>query len=79
MDIRNILYKSIEQKIENGTKEYKLFGVDALSAYTIRVYIDSSGNKFSFEVNNDSNGANYKIENYAINQMKRVLMIVIFF
>ena len=68
MDIRNILYKSIEQKIENGTKEYKLFEVDALSAYTIRVYIDSSGNKFSFEVNNDSNGANYKIENYAINQ-----------
>lgn len=68
MDIRNILYKSIEQKIEKGTKEYKLFEVDASSAYTIRVYIDSSENKFSFEVNNDSNGANYKIENYAINQ-----------
>ena len=67
MDIRNILYKSIEQKVSSGTN-FKLFSVDNTNAYTIRVYIDSSGNKFSFEVNNDSNGANYKIENYAINQ-----------
>ena len=67
MDIRNILYKSIEQEVSSGT-DFKLFSVDNKNAYTIRVYIDSSGNKFSFEVNNDSNGANYKIENYAINQ-----------
>lgn len=67
MDIRNILYKSIEQEVSSGTN-FKLFSVESTKAYTIRVYIDSSGNKFSFEANNDSNGANYKIENYAINQ-----------
>ena len=66
-DIRNILYKSIEQEVSSGTN-FKLFSVDNTNAYTIRVYIDSSGNKFSFEVNNDSDGTNYKIENYAINQ-----------
>lgn len=66
-DIRNILYKSIEQEVSSGTN-FKLFSVDNKNAYTIRVYIDSSGNKFSFEVNNDSDGTNYKIENYAINQ-----------
>ena len=66
MDIRNILYKSIEQQIDTGATDYKLFEADGSKAYTIRVYIDSTNYKFSFEVNGGSKADNYKIENYLI-------------
>ena len=65
-DIRNILYKSIEQQIDTGATDYKLFEADGSKAYTIRVYIDSTNYKFSFEVNGGSKADNYKIENYLI-------------
>lgn len=66
MDIRNILYKSIEQQINTGASDYKLFEADGSKAYTIRVYIDSTNYKFSFEVNGGTKADNYKIENYLI-------------
>ena len=72
MDIRNILYKSIEQQIDTRATDYKLFEADGSKAYTIRVYIDSTNYKFSFEVNGGSNADNYKIENYLIAENSNV-------
>ena len=67
MDIRNILYKSIEQEVSSGTN-FKLFSVDNKNAYTIRIYIDSGSDNFSLEVNNSVDKNNYKIENFKIGQ-----------
>ena len=67
MDIRNILYKSIEQEVSSGTN-FKLFSVDNKNAYTIRIYIDSGSDNFSLEVNNSIDKNNYKIENFKIGQ-----------
>ena len=67
MDIRNILYKSIEQEVSSGTN-FKLFSVYNADAYTIRIYIDSESDNFSLEVNNSVDKNNYKIENFKIGQ-----------
>ena len=68
-DIRNVLYKSIEQDVKAGTT-FLLFSVDNTSGYNIRVFVDSNDKNvyFSAEFNTTLGADNYQVENYKTNQ-----------